>query len=89
MSPPGSSRYLHVNEQTFALAERLIEKHAFEKPLRTLDAVQLAIALGLTNQDLIDHFVAADAAICEVAALEGVPVPAFVGAEAHRFPNDA
>jgi predicted nucleic acid-binding protein len=63
-----------VNEQAFASAERLIEKYAFDKPLRTLDAVQLAVALGLKNQDLIDHFVAADAALCDVAALEGFSV---------------
>jgi predicted nucleic acid-binding protein len=63
-----------VNETEFALAERLIEKYAFDKPLRTLDAVQLAVALGLKNQGLIDHFVAADAALCEVAALGGFSV---------------
>jgi predicted nucleic acid-binding protein len=63
-----------VSEQEFAFAERLIEKYAFDKPLRTLDAVQLAVALGLKSQGLIDHFVAADAALCEVAALEGFSV---------------
>jgi len=63
-----------VQESEFALAERLIEQHAFNKPLRTLDAVQLAVALGLKSQGLIDHFVAADAALCEVAALEGLSV---------------
>jgi len=45
----------------FALAESLIEQHAFDKPLRTLDAVQLAVALGLKSLGLMDHFVAADA----------------------------
>jgi predicted nucleic acid-binding protein len=63
-----------VQESEFALAERLIEQHAFNKPLRTLDAVQLAVALGLKSQGLIDHFVAADAALCEVATLEGLSV---------------
>jgi len=63
-----------VNEQEFALAERLIEKYAFDEPLRTLDAVQLAVALGLKNQGLIDHFVAADAALCAIAGLEGFSV---------------
>ena len=71
------SRKFHVfavHESEFALAERLIERYAFDKPLRTLDAVQLAVALGLNSQGLIDHFVAADAALCEVAALEGLSV---------------
>ena len=63
-----------VHEAEFASAERLIEQYAFDKPLRTLDAVQLAVALGLRSQGLIDHFVAADAALCEVAALEGFSV---------------
>ena len=72
-----------VSEQEFAFAERLIEKYAFDKPLRTLDAVQLAVALGLKSQGLIDHFVAADAALCEVAALEGFSVldPEHPGAD--------
>jgi predicted nucleic acid-binding protein len=71
------SRKFHVfavHESEFALAERLIEQYAFNKPLRTLDAVQLAVALGLRSQGLIDHFVAADAALREVAALEGLSV---------------
>jgi len=63
-----------VQESEFGLAERLIERYAFSKPLRTLDAVQLAVALGLKSQGLIDHFVAADAALCEVATLEGLSV---------------
>src|ERR1700678_3132418 len=51
------SRKFHVfamHESEFALAERLIERHAFEKPLRTLDAVQLAVALGLKSLGLTD-----------------------------------
>ena len=63
-----------VRESEFALAERLIEKYAFDKRLRTLDALQLAVALGLKNQGLIDHFVAADAALCAIAGLEGFSV---------------
>ena len=63
-----------VQESEFALAERLIERYAFDKPLRTLDAVQSAVALGLKSQGLIYHFVAADAALCAVAAQEGVSV---------------
>jgi predicted nucleic acid-binding protein len=72
-----ASRKFHVfavRESEFALAERLIERYGYDKPLRTLDAVQLAVALGLSSQGLIDHFVAADASLCEVAALEGLSV---------------
>jgi len=70
------SRKFHVfamYESEFALAERLIEQHAFDRPLRTLDAVQLAFALGLKSLGLIDHFVA-DAALCDVAARVGLSV---------------
>jgi len=63
-----------MHESELALAERLIEQHAFDRPLRTLDAVQLAVALGLKSLGLIDYFVAADAALCEVAAREGLSV---------------
>jgi predicted nucleic acid-binding protein len=71
------SRKFHVcavHESEFALAERLIEQYGYDKPLRTLDAVQLAVALGLKSQGQIDHFVSADAALCEVATLEGLAV---------------
>jgi predicted nucleic acid-binding protein len=52
----------------------LIEKYAFDRRLRALDALQLAVALELRNQGLIDHFVAADETLCQVAELEGFSV---------------
>ena len=63
-----------IGEVEFALAERLVEQYAFELRLRALDAPQLAVALGLKSQGLIDHFVAADRILCEIAALEGFSV---------------
>jgi predicted nucleic acid-binding protein len=42
--------------------------------LRTLDALQLAVALDLSEQGFLDHFVAADKALAEVAAVEGLSV---------------
>jgi hypothetical protein len=53
------------------MAESLVERYAFELRLRALDALQLAVALELRNQELVDHFVAADRTLCEVAGLEG------------------
>jgi hypothetical protein len=53
----------------------LVERYAFTSRLRALDALQLAVALELWNQKFVkDHFVAADAILCEVAGLEGFPV---------------
>lgn len=58
----------------FKDAEHLIGKHSFTRRLRTLDALQLAVALDLASQTLLDHFVIADRALGEVAALEGLSV---------------
>ncbi len=56
----------------FNTTELLVERHAFDSHLRALDALQLAVALEVRNQQLVDHFVAADGILCEVAGLEGV-----------------
>ena len=58
----------------FVTAERLIGRHGFAYRLRTLDALQLAVALDLSSQGLVDHFVVADQPLGEVAALEGLKV---------------
>jgi predicted nucleic acid-binding protein len=58
----------------FGAAERLLGRHSFMRRLRTLDALQLAVALDLSEQGFLDHFVAADKALAEVAALEGLSV---------------
>src|SRR5206468_11950975 len=63
-----------VGESEFETAETLIEGYAFDRHLRALDAVQLAVALELRNQDLVDHFVAADQVLCAIAGLEGFAV---------------
>ena len=52
----------------FAVAEHLVEGYAFDLRLRALDALQLAVALELRNQALVDYFVAA------VAGLEAFSV---------------
>ncbi len=56
------------------MAEKLIEKHAKQRRLRTLDAIQLGAALELTKTIGIDHFVCADKHLVAVARLEGVSV---------------
>jgi predicted nucleic acid-binding protein len=63
-----------IREPEFATAERLLEQYAFDLRLRALDAIQIAVALGLKSQGLVDQFVAADKVLCEVATLEGFAV---------------
>lgn len=58
----------------FAGAEKLIRRHGYTHRLRTLDALQLAVAIELLSQGLLDKFVVADKVLAEVAALEGVSV---------------
>lgn len=58
----------------FYEAERLLRKHAPTKALRTLDALQLAVALSLNRQGRLDYFVCADDKLCKVAEDEGLTV---------------
>jgi predicted nucleic acid-binding protein len=70
----GKLEVFSVAESEFAVAESLVERYAFELRLRALDALQLAVALELRNQELVDQFVAADRILCEVARREGFSV---------------
>ncbi len=70
----GKFELFSVAESEFAVAEELIGRYAFDQQLRTLDALQLAVALELRRQDLIDIFVAADRVLCEIASLEDLAV---------------
>ena len=70
----GKLEVFSIGEAEFARAELLVERYAFAQRLRPLDALQLAVALELRNKKLVDHLVAADAILCEVAALEGFSV---------------
>jgi len=53
----GKLEVFSVAESEFAMAESLVERYAFDLRLRALDALQLAVALELRDQELIDHFV--------------------------------
>lgn len=55
-------------------AEDLIAKHGFEHRLRSLDALQLGVALDLRDQGLGETIVAADVTLGDVAAREGLTV---------------
>lgn len=56
------------------IAIRLLVRYGPTYPLRALDAIQLAVALDLRSQGLLDRFISADADLCVVARLEGLSV---------------
>ena len=58
----------------FRGARQLLFKHGAVEALRTLDALQLSVALGLKRAELVTVFVAADQKLCRVATLEGFAV---------------
>src|SRR5262245_15451405 len=53
-------------------AERLLRDHGTRRRLRTLDSIQLAVALDLQEKKAIDRFVSADKDLLEAAAVEGL-----------------
>ena len=58
----------------FTSAGLLVAKYGFGRRMRTLDAIQLAVALDLHSQGLLDVFVVADKILAEVAILEGLSI---------------
>lgn len=58
----------------FQAAERLVRRLGPTQNLRTLDALQLAVALDLDRPGQPVTFVSADQALCLIAAGEGVAV---------------
>lgn len=63
-----------VTASHFTAAEQLIARHGYTNRLRTLDALQLAVACELLSEGLLDKFVVADKVLGEVAALESILV---------------
>jgi uncharacterized protein len=55
-------------------ARDLIATHRLGRQIRTLDALQLSVALHLHQAVPIDHFVCADQRLCDIARLEGLAV---------------
>ncbi len=55
-------------------AADLIGLHGLTRPHRTLDSLQLAVALRLHRAVPVDSFVCADQRLCDVAMLEGLAV---------------
>ena len=58
----------------FRDAEKLVATYGPNHRLRTLDALQLAVALDLKKRGLASTFVCADKTLCQVAELAGLAV---------------
>ena len=69
----GSLETYRITADHFREAERIIGRYGYSQRLRTLDALQLAVALELTTLDLADFFIAADKALLDTAIAAGFP----------------
>ena len=69
----GLFRIMPVTTLRYQEATQLIERHVRSR-LRTLDALQLTVALTLSQRGMIDHLVCADQTLCEIAMAEGLAV---------------
>jgi predicted nucleic acid-binding protein len=70
-----TNRIFHAVRMTgfhFQEAQRLIRQYGPTQRLRTLDALQLAVALDLRGKGLLDQFICADRVLLAIAAGEGL-----------------
>jgi len=56
-----------IDERHYRKARGLLARYGVERGLRTLDAIQLAVALELHGGGVVSVFVAADHRLCRVA----------------------
>jgi len=70
----GAIALVAVSDFHYPAAERLIIRYGDRQGLRTLDALQLAVALEVQLRIGVDALVAADKVLCDVATLEGFAV---------------
>lgn len=67
-------RVLRMRGTHYRLADGLLLRYGVQLGLRTLDALQLAVALEQRQQGRLTHVVASDADFCAVAEAEGFAV---------------
>jgi predicted nucleic acid-binding protein len=70
----GLWQVVQVSGGHFQRAQQLLVRHGTTSSLRTLDAIQLAVALDLAGAGALDDFVCADANLWRIAAAEGLAV---------------
>jgi hypothetical protein len=67
-------RVLRMRSKHFQSAERMLLRYGLQPGLRTLDALQLGMALELRQQGQLTHIVASDTHLCAIASAEGFAV---------------
>jgi predicted nucleic acid-binding protein len=67
-------RVIRLTAAHYQSAERLIRRIGLTKNLRTLDALQLAVAINLNDPGQLIEFVCADQGLCTLAIAEGLSV---------------
>jgi len=67
-------RIVALRNRHYELAAWLIEKHANNQGLRTLDSLQLAVAVDLARNGLVDSFVTADKVLVRLGGIEELRV---------------
>jgi predicted nucleic acid-binding protein len=70
----GRPKLVRLLVKHFKEADRLIGQHGLTRRIRTLDALQLALALDLQRRGMIDQLVSSDKQLLSVAVAEGIPV---------------
>ena len=70
----GLLRVVALTSDHYEEAAELIDRYGASDGLRTLDSLQLAVALSLHRGGAIEKLVAADRVLCKVAAIKGMPV---------------
>jgi predicted nucleic acid-binding protein len=70
----GLWRVVQVTPADFQQAQQLLVRHAPPRSFRTVDALQLAVALGLHAVIPLNDFICSDANLCLIAAAETLNV---------------
>jgi predicted nucleic acid-binding protein len=70
----GRPKLVRMLVQHFKDAERLVREHGLARRLRTLDALQLAVALDLRGRGMVDLLVSSDQHLLSAARTEGISV---------------
>jgi hypothetical protein len=69
----GRPKLVRLLVKHFKEADRLISQHGLARRIRTLDALQLAVALDLQRRGMADQIVSSDKHLLSVAVAEGIP----------------